>query len=162
MSESKATRNRQAQAILIENTGFLIMPCGYCEPRGLKCWAKEGYSKCAQSDRFAAEKRRLEREEEVAENELLQLQQQVNEHLSRLMRLHCQKKQLQERSDEMLRRNVETMDDLEVLDNAELFAAVEAQLLGAADVIDWGEVFAFGPLSSDVAGRSSSEVVRRS
>ncbi|KAF4456500.1 hypothetical protein F53441_1384 [Fusarium austroafricanum] len=91
MSESKATRNRQAQAILIENTGFLIMLCGYYEPRGLKCWAKEGHSKCAQctrrgrkcdgkgisileADRFAAEKRRLEREEEVAENELLELQ----------------------------------------------------------------------------------------
>ncbi|KAF4423731.1 hypothetical protein F53441_14255, partial [Fusarium austroafricanum] len=76
--------------------------------------------------RFAAEKRRLEREEEVAENELLELQQKVNKRLSRLMRLRRQKKQLQERGDEMLRRNVETMDDLEVLDNAESFAAVEA------------------------------------
>jgi hypothetical protein len=48
MSESKATRNRKAQAILIENTGFLIMPCSYYAPRNLKYWAKEGHKKCAQ------------------------------------------------------------------------------------------------------------------
>ncbi|KAF4457149.1 hypothetical protein FALBO_15260 [Fusarium albosuccineum] len=181
MSDSKATRNRKAQAILIETTGHLIMPCGYCEPRKLRCWAKEGHKNCAQctrrgrkcdgkgvtlveADKFAAEKRRLEKEEEVAETELINLQQQVNERLGRLMRLRRQKRHLQERAEEMLRRNVETLDELEALENEESFAAVEAQSLGAVDVIDWSSL---GLEISDVLpsldlGESSSGVVGRS
>ncbi|KAM0366442.1 hypothetical protein ACHAPY_011766, partial [Fusarium culmorum] len=93
-------------------------------------------------DRFVTEKRRLEKEEEIAENDLLSLQQQ-----------------LQERADEMLRRNVETLDDLEAVENAESFAAVEAQLAGAVGVIDWGEVFSESVLES---GGSSLGVVGHS
>ncbi|GKU13593.1 unnamed protein product, partial [Fusarium langsethiae] len=138
------------------------------------CWAKEGHSKCAQctrrgrscdgkgvtllsADRFVAEKRRLEKEEEVTENDLLDLQRQVNERLSRLMRLRRQKRQLQERAEEMLRRNVETLDELEAVENAESLAAAEAQLSGAVGVVDWNEVFTdplflSGESSSGVAG----------
>ncbi|KAH7182202.1 hypothetical protein DER46DRAFT_491871, partial [Fusarium sp. MPI-SDFR-AT-0072] len=50
----------------------------------------------------------------------------VNERLARLMRLRCQKKQLNERGSEMLRRNVESLDELEALENAESFAVAEA------------------------------------
>ncbi|KAM0366033.1 hypothetical protein ACHAPY_011767, partial [Fusarium culmorum] len=63
------------------------------------------------------------------------------------------------RADEMLRRNVETLDDLEAVENAESFAAVEAQLAGAVKVIDWGEVFSKSMLES---GGSSSGVVGHS
>ncbi|KAM0367381.1 hypothetical protein ACHAPY_011726 [Fusarium culmorum] len=152
------------------------MPCSYCAPRNLKCWAKEGHSKCAQctrcgrscdgkgvtllaADHFVTEKRHLEKEEEIAKNDLLSLQQQVNERLNRLMRLRRQKRQLQERADEMLCRNVETLDDLEAIENAESFAAVEAQLAGAVGVIDWGEVFSESVLKS---GGSSLGVIGHS
>ncbi|WXC47980.1 hypothetical protein QX201_007695 [Fusarium graminearum] len=125
--ESKATRNRKARAKVIEEEGYSVMPCNYCSKHKVKCWAKEGYDKCAQCTRrgrpcdgkgmtlVAAEKRRLEREEEVAENDLIELQRQVNERLARLMRLRRQKRQLQERAEEMTRRDVETLDDLEAL-----------------------------------------------
>ena len=64
------------------------------------------------------------------------MQQQVNKHLNRLMRLHHQKKQLQERTKEMLHRNVETSDELEAVENAESHAAVKAQAAGAVNVIN--------------------------
>ncbi|SPJ92831.1 uncharacterized protein FTOL_13796 [Fusarium torulosum] len=80
------------------------MLCGYCGPRNLKCWAKEGHKKCAQCTRRGRpcdgkgvtllKGCRLEQEEEIAENDILSLQQQMNERLSRLMHLRRQKKQL--------------------------------------------------------------------
>lgn len=91
----------------------------------------------------------MEREEELAETELLDLQRQVNERLSRLMRLRKQKRQLLEKAETMVRRNVETLDELEAVENAESFAALEAQMVGASDVIDWNELFVDGsPLSA--------------
>ena len=40
----------------------------------------------------------------------------------------------------MLRRNVESLDKLKAVENAESFAALEAQIARAADVVDWGAV----------------------
>ncbi|KAF5697727.1 hypothetical protein FMUND_15314 [Fusarium mundagurra] len=146
------------------------MPCIYCAPRGLQCWAKDGHTYCSQctrrgrkcdgkgvtylkADRFVAEKRPLEREEEVTEAELLQLQKQLDECLNRLMLLRQQRWQFSKRGSEMLHRNVKTLDELEAVENTESFAAVEAQLLGASDIIDWGEVF-----SAEGSGGNSSVV----
>ena len=103
-----------------------------------------------------AEKRRLELEEERAEEELIALQQQVNERLSRLMRLRRQKKQIHERGVEMVRRGLNSLDELDEAERVESEAMVAAQLAGAVDTIDWNAVFA---PSSDVVGGSPSEGV---
>ena len=42
----------------------------------------------------------------------------------------------------MLRRNVETSDELEAVENAESYTAVKVQVVGAADVINQNEIFA--------------------
>ena len=42
------------------------------------------------------------------------------------MRLRRQKRQLHEHAEEMLRRNVESLDELEAVENAESFAALKA------------------------------------
>jgi len=62
----------------------------------------------------------------------------------------------------MLCRNVETSDELEAVENAESYAAAEAQVAGAADVIDWNEIFADAPFEwiDSLAGGSSLEVAR--
>ena len=37
MLESKAIKNQKAQAILIKNTGYLVMLCSYYKLRNLRC-----------------------------------------------------------------------------------------------------------------------------
>lgn len=91
-------------------------------------------------DRFVTEKRRLELEEEKTEEELLALQQQLNERLSRLMRLRRQKRFLQERGVEMLSKGLSSMEELESSDQLELEAVTDVQAAGALDVIDWNVV----------------------
>jgi hypothetical protein len=54
------------------------------------------------------------------------------------------------------------MDELEAAENAKSYATVEAQVAGAADVIDWNEVFADIPSEwlDSVISKSSSGVAR--
>lgn len=110
-----------------------------------------------------AEKRRLELEEEKAEEELIALQQQMNERLSRLMRLRRQKKQIHERGVEMVRRGLNSLDELEESDRREAEAVVDAQSFGAVDVIDWSAVLDFdvGSLPSGVVGENPAAGVVR-
>lgn len=111
------------------------------------------------ASRLIAEKRRLEVEEEKAEEELIALQQQVNERLSRLMRLRRQKKQIHERGAEMVRRGLNSLDELEESDRHEAEVVVAAQSFGAVDVIDWTSVLGFDTVPSFVAGEMPSEGV---
>jgi hypothetical protein len=54
------------------------------------------------------------------------------------------------------------MDELEAAENAESHATAEAQVAGAADVINWNEVFTDVPSEwlNSIVGESSSGVTR--
>jgi hypothetical protein len=52
------------------------------------------------------------------------------------MRLYRQHRQLNKYGSEILYHNIETLDNLEAVKNMESFAAVEAQFIGAANVIN--------------------------
>ena len=44
---SRKTEQRQALALLIDETGFEAMPCSSCRERGWSCKMTEGHSRCA-------------------------------------------------------------------------------------------------------------------
>ena len=62
-------------------------------------------------DRILREQRRLEAEEEVAEGDLVYIQRELNERLARLARLRRQKRLLLDKGKEMVRRNLESLDE---------------------------------------------------
>lgn len=110
-------------------------------------------------ERVSREKDRFEEQKEQAEADLL-------EAISRLKRLHRQEKHLREKAAEMIRCGVETLDELEALEeenrrNAEASALSEIQLLEEHRVIDWSGVD-FGdlllPSSSAIGGSPSTGV----
>lgn len=50
-SLAKSTQNRKAAVLVIETIGFLVMPCSFCESRGLPCKMAKGYQKCKECTR---------------------------------------------------------------------------------------------------------------
>ena len=90
------------------------------------------------AERIIAEKRRLEREEEVTEGELLKLQQELNERLARLMRLRRQKKEVVRKGHEMVRKGFKDLDELEAREAEE--AAESAQVVEAFAPTDWSSL----------------------
>jgi hypothetical protein len=99
------------------------------------------------ADRLVQAKARLEADEEATEEELLELQRQLNERLSKLMRLRRQKRLLQSKGMKMLERDLQSVGELEAVEAAESSAAAESSLVvdsmaaGAVDLIDWSTVF---------------------
>jgi hypothetical protein len=93
-------------------------------------------------ERVLKEQRRLESEEEVAEQGLLQAQKLVNEHTTRLMRLRKQKRSLLSKGREMVRRNLESLDALEEQERLAELNRVGGGEFGimenVGDVADWG------------------------
>ena len=98
--------------------------------------------------RLIAEKRRIEKEEDTTESELLALQQQMNERISRLTRLRRQKKMVISRGHEMIRRGLKSLDELEEAERRESDAVIDVQVSGGLDVVDWNVVFGDGFLPS--------------
>jgi 3-methyladenine DNA glycosylase AlkC len=112
-------------------------------------------------------KARLEADKEATEEELLDLQRQMNERLSKLMRLCRQKRLLQSKGLKMLQQDLENEGELEVSEAqpGESSSVVDSIAAGAVDLIDWDSVFADAPfvdpsLFSEAAGGSSSGVAR--
>lgn len=89
------------------------------------------------ASRITAEKRRLESEEDAAEERLLRAQAEMNQALAKLSRLRRQKRQLQKRGLEMLRKGKGSLDELEESDRQESEAVAVAHSWGAHGVIDW-------------------------
>lgn len=81
----------------------------------------------------------------------------MNERFSRLARLREQRKQIDVRGEQMLRRGARSLDELDEAERAESEAIIDVQAAGAVDVIDWIAVFgdAF-PDPSEVAVNPSS------
>ncbi len=76
-------------------------------------------------DRITLEHRRLEREEEVAEEELLAAQRLTSERTARLVRLRKQKRLLREKGKVMVERGLKDLDELEAAEKAEATATVQ-------------------------------------
>ena len=85
-------------------------------------------------------KKRIEAAEEATEEELLDLQRQLNERLSRLIRLRRQKRHIQTRRQKMLEKGFQSMDELKESEPQESEAVVDARSAGAAHVIDWSAI----------------------
>ncbi|KAH7163642.1 hypothetical protein DER46DRAFT_604836, partial [Fusarium sp. MPI-SDFR-AT-0072] len=151
---------RLARAKLIASTGYEIMPCSFCTENYTKCMMKEGWKNCSEctcrgrscdgkgvtlseADRLVQEKNRIEADEEATEEELIKLQQQLNERLSKLMRLRRQKRLIQTKGLWALEKDSAAMNDRERMENlvSESEAVVESVEAGAADLIDWSAVF---------------------
>jgi len=71
---------------------------------------------------------------------MLQAQASLNEALARLARLRRQKRQLVTKGQHMTRLGLQSLDDLENEERRESDAVIEAQSLGALDLIDWNAV----------------------
>jgi hypothetical protein len=95
------------------------------------------------ADRLVQEKNRIEADEEATEEELIQLQRQLNERLSKLMRLRRQKRLIQTKGLRALEKELATMSDSEKADCLvpEADRVVESVEAGAPDLIDWSVVF---------------------
>ncbi|RFN40978.1 hypothetical protein FIE12Z_13010 [Fusarium flagelliforme] len=179
---SAETARRKRRALLILSEGYVVIPCSYYKSKSAKCVMKEGHKNCsectrrgrtcdgkgvsvAEADRLVQAKARLEAAEEATEEELLDLQRQVNERLSKLMRLRRQKRLLQSKGMKMLERDIQAEGDLEssVVPSAveESSSVVDSIAAGAVDLIDWNSVFVDAPSEwiDSVVGESSSEVV---
>lgn len=166
--------------------GFEVMPCTPCFNRGLKCLMTEEIGRCAecvrsrrQCDgsgvpidslrRIGEEKDRLDREEQLAEESLLRLQKELKEDLvrkqrsideavGRLIRLRHQKEFLRKRGVKMVQRGLQSLDELDELEAAEMAGGQVAETSGATEwpELDWDALMSG---ASVVAGGSSSEVV---
>ena len=80
------------------------------------------------------------------------------------MRLRRQRDHVKQKGVEMLRRNLEDMDELEEAERRESDAVVEARAQGAVDVVDWSSVglewtegLTLGPSSASLEIAGSSE-----
>ena len=99
------------------------------------------------ANRLVAEKRRIEKEEELAEEELLELQRQmsvlhqsVNERFARLARLRQQKRLVKTKGVDMIRRGLKSLDELEEVERCESEAVIDVQSSGGFGVVDWNAV----------------------
>jgi hypothetical protein len=116
------------------------------------------------ADRLVQAKARLEADEEATEEELLDLQRQMNERLSKLMRLRRQKRLLQSKGLRMLEQDVLAEGELESSaqpSTGESSSVVDSIAAGAVDLIDWDSILADVPFdgSSGPFDGMSSEVV---
>ncbi|CCF43076.1 hypothetical protein CH063_12889 [Colletotrichum higginsianum] len=129
--------------------------CGECIRTGRsQC---DGNNVANALSRCMSEQRKIEKEEREAEEEMEVLQVQLSTALGRLSRLRKQKRFLKDRGSELIRRGLQSLDELEAQDRevAEAEARVEQDLVswGAGEVFDWsslgvGSDFAeLGPLS---------------
>jgi uncharacterized membrane protein YccC len=113
-----------------------------------------------------SERETLSRDESVAEQSLLaahaqmsEAQRLLSESLARLSQLRARRAELEDRGKFMVRRGLESLDDLGDDSRAESEAVVDAQSHGALDAIDWNAVlsdpFVFDGSPSGAAERPS-------
>ncbi|KJK83615.1 hypothetical protein H634G_00847 [Metarhizium anisopliae BRIP 53293] len=161
-SKAPSTLRNDRLADSIESFGYDVMPCSFCSARGLRCKMIERSSKCGEFGRIISESKRLDQEEERAEEQMLKAQAELNEALARLARLRRQKRQLVTKGQQMTRLGLQSLDALEEEERRESEAVIDAQSLGAIDVLDWNAVFgdallnAAGDTAAVGAGNSSN------
>jgi hypothetical protein len=99
-------------------------------------------------DRILREQRRLEAVEESTTNDLHRIQQELSERLARLARLRRQKRLLMDKGKEMVRRNLENLDELEAEES------LEAVANNVFNGVDWNTVdfSSLGPADLGASG----------
>jgi hypothetical protein len=149
-TQSKKTSDRKALARFIHEFGFEMPSCDSCRRRGLECVVAEGKERCAEcvsagytscnpggnsaaacwsflsilltvrfllisfiDERVVREKDRLSRERAAAEEDLERA-------MAKLQRIRRQEKFLREKAAEMIRRGVESLDELDSQERIEL------------------------------------------
>src|SRR5438477_2337576 len=130
MPRSKKTQARHVLADQILRLGVVMHPCSRCSSSGGSCLVAQGSLKCssctrsgvgcdvlempsgAQFDRIGREKRRLQAELDSEREALLKS-------LAKTARLEKQKASLERREADLLRRGVETVEELERLEESE-------------------------------------------
>ena len=70
------------------------------------------------------------------------LQRESSEALAKLERLRKQRESLVTRGSVMVRRGLQSLDELDEFERAESEAAIQVQSLGHVDVVDWNVIFA--------------------
>ncbi|KAK4107657.1 hypothetical protein N656DRAFT_785137 [Canariomyces notabilis] len=130
------------------------MPCSWCFKRTVPCRMAASSSRCAECVRrgrscdgssvasaltkLMSEQKRVEDQEADAEEELFVLQTQLQTVVGRLARLRRQKRFLKERGSELLRRGLQSLDELEgELESLETNATTDAHSLGVPASVDW-------------------------
>jgi len=109
--------------------------CSRCSHRGFLCKVGKEFSRCVECVRsstkcdcrglFNVEWRFLKQQEDALEEKMRltivranELHQELREQYARMERLRKQKKSLKERGSEMLRRGIQSLDELDALDNS--------------------------------------------
>ncbi|KAK3896392.1 hypothetical protein C8A05DRAFT_48491 [Staphylotrichum tortipilum] len=169
--KSSKTIQRATLAATIDELGFEVMPCSFCHSKGLRCKMLERSSRCGECvrrgrscdgsgvpvsalDRIVAESRRLDSEEQDAEEALraerlalaeaqkasAEAQRRLDESWARLDRLRRQKRMLLSRGGDMVRRGLESLDEMEEADRREANAAGDP-----VDMVDWDAAFVVPP-----------------
>jgi len=109
--------------------------CSRCARRGFLCKVGKESSRCAECVRASTkcdcrgpsdvEWRSLEQQEDALEEKMRttavradELHQELREQYARMERLRKQKRSLKERGSEMLRRGIQSLDELDALDNS--------------------------------------------
>ncbi|RYP60838.1 hypothetical protein DL770_009916 [Monosporascus sp. CRB-9-2] len=150
----------ESLAAHITKFGFEVMLCTPCFSAGTKCRIIENISRCGECvehrrrcdgssvpidslRRIGEEKDRLDRKEAVAEETLLRLQGELKEDLSQkqsainetisLLRLRKQEKFLHDKGVHIIRRGLQSLDELKEQEKAEAEGATLAQVTGVAD-----------------------------
>lgn len=134
---SKKYKERVELALLIELQGDIMPSCTYCEAHSRTCVVlKENSSRCSECVRrgakcdisgpSAADLRSLIREQERLNEEEEKAASLIAATASRLARLRKQRKFLQARGSELIRRGLETMDELEEAEEQERLEAERA------------------------------------
>lgn len=169
--KSRQTRARLALAADVESRGSVTeMPCTRCFRNNLACIMSEGSSRCSECIRvarscdgtfvassltkLAQQQKKLEDEEQEAEEALFLIQTQLSTALNRLARLRRMKKVVKEKRSEAFRRGMKELDEV---DAAEQWVQDDLQSLVQVppDDFDWASV---GLDPSLLAGEIPQEV----
>ncbi|EGY14794.1 uncharacterized protein VDAG_06271 [Verticillium dahliae VdLs.17] len=160
------------------------MPCTWCFRKGLKCRMSEKSARCGECvkrgrqcdgvlvssslERLSKTEKKLEDDEEAAEEALAKLQEDLSHAVNRLRRIRQIKKKVKERSDEAFRRGIQELDEedslLPALNAHEYYVESDLAFMGVTSDADWpslglGELpeeSGVGETASAAAGSSSS------
>ena len=153
------TEQRLRLVATIEELGFDVIPCSFCDSHHLHCQMMDGVSRCngcvrrgrscdgcgvptLSLSKVVDESRRLREEEIAASAKLVRAHKDALEALAKLERLRKQRGSLASRGALMVNRGLQSLDELEASEKSE--TAVGTQLSGEVDLLDWNAIFSDG------------------
>lgn len=129
--------------------------CSRCAAKGFLCKVGKESSRCAecvrsatkcdcrgpsaaQLERFEQEECRLDEKTKATDTRISELHEQLRDQYARSDRLRRQKRELKERGSEMLRRGIQSLDELDLVDDIQ---GLDAPLGGSITASPSGEFF---------------------